>query len=203
MKREQQQQQLSALIDGELEPAALGPLIDRLAREPELAGCWERYHLISAVLHGEAVRHEARAIAPALSVRLATEPTVLAPRASRPPTAGPLIPLAGTALAASVAFLAVLAVPAFVVLQGVDREADDDPAVRSMAIADVSEATPGVVDRRLELMPSEYASRWHIDEPELESKLDRLLVTHQEYAPASGMKGLLPYATFVGYEAPR
>jgi sigma-E factor negative regulatory protein RseA len=45
--------------------------------------------------------------------------------------------------------------------------------------------------------------RWHLDRPDLASKLDLFLVNHQEAAPAAGVKGMLPYATLVGYEGPR
>jgi len=47
------------------------------------------------------------------------------------------------------------------------------------------------------------ARRWHVDEPALESKLDRFLVNHQEHSPVSRMQGFLPYATLVGYAASR
>ena len=35
------------------------------------------------------------------------------------------------------------------------------------------------------------------------AKLNSYLVNHQEYAPSTGMKGMLPYATFVSYDARR
>jgi hypothetical protein len=40
-------------------------------------------------------------------------------------------------------------------------------------------------------------------EPKLEPKLDRFLINHQASSPVSGIKGLLPYATVVGYESGR
>ncbi|AGA90591.1 negative regulator of sigma E activity [Thioflavicoccus mobilis 8321] len=194
MKREQQNQHLSALIDGELGVTSLPSLMDALERDPELAGCWERYHLISAALHGETISREIRDVAPAVAARLANEPTVLAPAAiSRRATPIQLAPAAGAALAATAAFLAVFAVPTFV---DFNRPANDAamPAVASNVPSPQTQP---------EFMLSDYGSRWHISQPDVENKLDRLLVTHQEYAPASGMKGLLPYATFVGYEAGR
>lgn len=192
MKREQQNQQLSALIDGELGAASLPSLMDALERDPELAGRWERYHLISAALHGEAVSRELRGVAPAVAARLAGEPTVLAPGARRRRVVPVQVaPIAGAALAATAAFLAVFAVPTLVDF----GDPLDEASVPAVAI-NGSSAPP-------EFALSDSSSRWHISQPDIEGKLDRLLVTHQEYAPASGMKGLLPYATFVGYEAGR
>lgn len=191
MKREQQNQEISALIDGELPPTGLGAVVDALERDPELAARWERYHMISAVLHGEAVRHEVRAVASTVAERLAAEPTVLAPRVPWRRAAVKVPPVAGAALAAGVAVVAVLAAPMFIDSQG----GINGPGSMPVAV-NPPPATP-------DLMLTEYGSRWHINEPDLESKLDRLLVTHQEYAPASGMKGLLPFATVVGYEAGR
>lgn len=192
MKREQQNQQLSALIDGELGAASLPSLMDALARDPELAARWERYHLISTALHGEAISRELRGVAPAVAARLASEPTILVPAALRRRTFRVQIaPMAGAALAATAAFLAVFAVPTFVHVGGPANES----SVPAVAVAEPP-AQP-------EFMLSDSGSRWHISQPDVEDKLDRLLVTHQEYAPASGMKGLLPYATFVGYEAGR
>ncbi|MFZ0790332.1 MAG: hypothetical protein WAM94_12015, partial [Chromatiaceae bacterium] len=45
--------------------------------------------------------------------------------------------------------------------------------------------------------------RWGLNTPDLQSKLDLFLVNHQEAAPATGVKGMLPYATLIGYEAAR
>jgi hypothetical protein len=50
---------------------------------------------------------------------------------------------------------------------------------------------------------STLTKRWHVDEPALESKLDRFLVNHKEQSPVTGVMGFLPYATVVGYEARR
>ncbi len=188
--REAQHQQLSALIDGELGDASLPALLDALERDPELAGRWERYHLISAALHGEPVRSDVRGVAEALATRLAAEPTVLAPAAiRRRASIYAAAPLAGAALAAAVAFLAIFAVPALF-----------EPTTDAAPPTTIAGNTLPPAPQFLLDYPSQ---RWHIDEPDLETKLDKLLVNHQEYAPASGMKGLLPYATFVGYDAGR
>lgn len=188
-----QNQQLSALVDGEQGPTTLPSILDALEHDTELAARWGRYHLISAALRGEPVRHEFLGVAPAVAARLAAEPTVLAPRRRRPALLAAAIgPLAGAGLAATAAFVAVFAVP---VLNELDPGSGAAPPATRVAV--------GTQRRPPQFTLEGSSQRWHISEPDIENKLDRFLVNHQEMAPASGIKGLLPYATFVGYEAGR
>ncbi len=70
-------QDISALMDGELDDKAAAELIDALARERESLETWRTYHLI-----GDALR-ESRPLSDGFSARvarqLAAEPTVVAP----------------------------------------------------------------------------------------------------------------------------
>ena len=43
--------------------------------------------------------------------------------------------------------------------------------------------------------------RWDTREPEAESALNAYLVEHNEFAPTSGMNGMLPYVRVVGYDS--
>jgi sigma-E factor negative regulatory protein RseA len=44
-------------------------------------------------------------------------------------------------------------------------------------------------------------TRWELlYKPQVESRLNSYLVNHQEYAPTTNMKGIMPYATFVSYD---
>lgn len=183
---EQQRQHLSALVDGEIDAVLLHPTLSALESNPDLAETWERYHLIGQALRREPVRPEYRQIAPRVRQCIANEPVPIARRAVRRPSR--LGPFAGAALAAAAAFLAVFAVPQ---LFGPDLSRPG-PAV---TVASVSPPA------RFEL--TQAGQRWNLEEPELKSKLDRFLVSHQAYSTASGIKGFLPYATVVGYEAGR
>ena len=51
----QRDRQLSALIDGDLAPDQARFLMRRLGHDPELAGRWQRWHLVGDVLRGEPV----------------------------------------------------------------------------------------------------------------------------------------------------
>lgn len=120
---EEIKQQLSALLDGELDPDARRFLLRRLHNDPELAGHWERWHLVRSCLRGETplpVRHDfAGRVAAALDLRPAA--------AAR----GTLLRWAGgMAVAASVAVTALLAVPG----TGPAPGADPAPAVASQVV---------------------------------------------------------------------
>ncbi|MBV5275503.1 MAG: sigma-E factor negative regulatory protein [Lamprocystis purpurea] len=191
----EQVSQLSALVDGELATRHAVPLVHSVGQDPALRATWERYHLIGQVLRGERVQSEVRGVAAAVRDRLRSEPTLVMPRAvvgvrSRIWHS----PLAGAAMAAGVVLLAVFAVPGFYrgPVSGTeltaDRSAGAQPA-RSAAVGDAA------IDHALR--------RWQTDRDALASKLDVFLVNHQETAPAAGVKGLLPYATLVGYERVR
>lgn len=102
-------EQLSALLDGELPPEETALLLKRLGREPELAQRLTRFRLCGDVLRGERVRPRAD-FTMRVSAAIAAEAPLPAPvRALRPPGGGRwLRPLAGLAVAASVAVVAVL-----------------------------------------------------------------------------------------------
>jgi len=185
---EQQRQHLSALVDGEIDPALEQATVSALESSDGLKASWERYHLIGAAIRSEPLREEYRQLATLVSARIADEPAPLAaPGLSKAP-ASRLGPFAGAALAASAAFFAVFAVPQLF---------DPRPETQAPAGDLVASSPP----RQFRL--TNPTQRWHLDKPALEKKLDRFLVNHQAQSPASGLKGFLPYATLVGYETQR
>lgn len=195
---------LSALLDGELAATQLPALLDALTDDPELRACWERYTLIGQSIRGEAIHINARQLAEQVRTALHTEPTLLRPPRSLPVPHRWSRRDTGWALAASVTLMAVLTLP----LLSTEPDAPE--------LADVSRNTPlntppstslsvPLVEQQLEhqLAQQFEHQRWHLEQPELASKLDRYLVTHQAKASASGATGLLPYAMLVGYETGR
>jgi sigma-E factor negative regulatory protein RseA len=182
-----QRQRLSELKDGELDSASASNVIDVLARDPELRGAWESYHLIGLAIRGEPIVADHRGIAEAVRERVRQEPTILAPRRLGIDRRVKLKPAAGIALAAAAALFAVFVVPALI---------DGSGSLQPMS----AKAPTFAAQDPATLIP---ARRWDLDRPELVNKLDLFLVTHQETAPTTGAKGMLPYATFVGYETGR
>lgn len=180
-------EELSALLDGELDAAVSTRLLNQLESDQELRASWERLHLIGHVIRGEPVHAHYREVAGRVRERLSREPTVLAPSAVKPDRPRSwVMPMLSTALAASLALVAVFALPPLF----------EQPAVPGSTLARSSKPAP-------ELYVRGPDNHWNLDKPAVESKLNRYLVNHQEYAPASRWKGLLPYATFVSYDPGR
>jgi sigma-E factor negative regulatory protein RseA len=184
---DEQVTQLSALVDGELTSRHAVPLYDSVECDPVLRATWERYHLIGQALRGERVQPQVRGLAAAVREQLNSEPAPVRPRAASVQPRVWHSPFAGAALAAAAAFVAVFAVPSL--FQG--------PTPAPIPTAALAVAPPPAIGA-----PANPAvRRWQTDRDDLASKLDLFLVNHQEAAPASGVKGMLSYATLVGYEA--
>ncbi len=180
---------LSALIDGELAANEISEVVERLTGSEDLWGHWDRYHVIGDVIRGEEIRSEFREVACGVRDRLRDEPTILAPpRRNGPRFRGQWIkPAAGSALAASVAAIALLAAPQFI-----SQEPSSPPVVTAV------EETPPE-----RLYAAQSGTRWNLSKPDVESKLNAYLVNHQEFASTPSVKGMLPYVTFVSYDAGR
>jgi len=218
--------QLSALVDGELTPHTALSLCDALERDPALSATWERYHLIGQALRGERVGREARGVAAAVREQLRHAPAPVASRALPSRPRAWRSPFAGAALAAAAAFLAVFAVPSLYqgpesmtasprpLVERLDvggeerlaREGEVAAAVASAAGPNTEGAGFGTDPARTTTTPTLVPAapvqpwrRWQTDRDDLASKLDLFVVNHQEAAPAAGVKGVLPYATLIGY----
>ena len=186
---EQTRETLSALIDGELTSNATSAVVEQLTESDDLCGHWDRYHVIGDVIRGEEIRSEYRGVASGVRDKLQREPTVFAPsRRSRVRLRRKWIkPVAGSALAASVAAIALLAAPQFI-----NQDTSSPPLLTSI------EDTPPK-----QLYYARSGTSWNLSKPDVESKLNAYLVNHQEYAPTPSVKGMLPYVTFVSYDTGR
>jgi negative regulator of sigma E activity len=102
-------EQLSALMDGELPPEETALLMRRLEREPELAERLSRYRAIGDVLRNDRAQPSAD-FASRVSAAVAREPApaVSVRRASRPARWRALRPVMGLGVAADVGALAVV-----------------------------------------------------------------------------------------------
>ncbi|HVY05110.1 MAG TPA: sigma-E factor negative regulatory protein [Burkholderiales bacterium] len=76
-------EKISAFMDGEVDGAEANGQIARLKEESRLRAGWETYHLIGDTLRGERIQMSGRFVE-TFSARLASEPTVLAPRPRNP-----------------------------------------------------------------------------------------------------------------------
>jgi sigma-E factor negative regulatory protein RseA len=102
-------EQVSALMDGELERESARFLLRRLEHEPELAARFGRYHVIRACLRRELSLGRPGDFAAGVQARLQRDATADAPHAARPARRW-LRAAAGGILAAGVAAVALIAV---------------------------------------------------------------------------------------------
>ena len=121
-------EQLSALIDGELDQNGSAKLLSELCKDNELKRCWQSYHVIRESMRGgmpDTFRH---GFADQIMSAIESEPAILAPQTRFKPNIRISNPaakrFAGFAIAASVATLAVI---------GVQSIYKDDPAVIHVA----------------------------------------------------------------------
>ncbi len=118
--------QLSALMDGELDDDEARLLLAGLRERDDLRAEWATWHLIGDSLRG--APFPGSAFSARFSERLAAEPVVLAPRRLHPINR----PAINWALAASLAAVSLVAWTAFQLNQpdtGIQREAGQPPAV--------------------------------------------------------------------------
>lgn len=204
MGEQELRESLSALVDGELTRAQAERVLDAVLRDPELREQWRRHHLIGAVLSGQtAAPRYADGIAERVAAVLAADAAPRGPRYSpryrrawRP-----------AALAAS---LAVLAVVVGLHLADGGRDGDTLPteqataAMPDTAAAGASGARPTapLAARSNKGVPRTERTRmtWNDARPAVEARLNAYLLNHNEYL-AGGVRGMLPYARVVGYDA--
>lgn len=183
---EKKHEALSALVDGEL-PAEDGPrLLDEVLEDGMLKRRWSTYHLIGDVMRKHVIDKQA------------LEGDGAAPPDSRvvPLRRRGMHPLAGLALAASVALLAVIGI--FAVSEPDKAPLEIAGKTVSVEIPSSSDSGPipvvaGSVGLDLTRMT------WNDAGPEVTTRLNGYLVTHNEYL-ANGMRGMLPYARIVAYD---
>ncbi len=170
-------EKLSALMDDELDELETRRLLAALGEDAGAHATWGRYHAIRAVLRREALPAEGRDIARRVRERLVDQP---GPGRGRLPLAR----LAGQlALAASVAGVAILGA--------------------RLWLGSASE--PVTPTAKNDAAPAEYlrasTTRWDTKERDVENTLNAYLVEHNEFAPAAGVSGMLPYVRVVGYDS--
>jgi sigma-E factor negative regulatory protein RseA len=104
------QEHLSSLIDGELDPHETAAVLEALCRDPELQRRWSDLHLVGDALRStEVAACHVEGFCARVSVALQDEPTVLAPVRRRTALRRLVVP--GVAIAASVAAISFVAIP--------------------------------------------------------------------------------------------
>jgi len=99
-------ERISAFMDGELEDHEAAAQVRRLKEDLDLRVAWDTYHLIGDAMRGEA--GYASGLAVKVKARLASEPTVVAPKARMPERNVRRLALSAAAAVAGVALVAWL-----------------------------------------------------------------------------------------------
>ncbi|WP_456445621.1 sigma-E factor negative regulatory protein [Thiolapillus sp.] len=187
---------LSALIDNELEELEMLKASHEISRNPDLRDMLVRYQLISDSLRGESVQLSSMKLVNSVSARLESEPTVLAPKKASARLPRWVQPVAGTALAASVAAVGILLGPQLI--NGGSRQLAPADMGRQIVAQPIGDVKPEPV------MVSQAENHWKtIDDKTTRKRLDRYLEQHSQYAVApGGVQGVMPYTSYVSYGQP-
>ncbi len=176
-------EQLSALVDDELAEAEQDLLTRRIGTDPELHRRLVRYQVISDALRNQLPDRIDPAFSARVQAAVSKEAVQTADIPARRRLARLLKPVAGVAMAASVAVVAVLS------LQSDREETAAPPAVAS---------APSSTDYIRADSTPEPAIRQHTGK-----NLDIYLVNHNEYAVNRRMQGMLPYVRIISHDMNR
>jgi sigma-E factor negative regulatory protein RseA len=179
-------EQLSAFIDGELAAAEQRLLLAQLGRDPELKRSCQTFHLIGAALRDQLPECMDAQLAERVSQAIEKE-AAMTPGTPRRDWNwhGFLKPAAGFAIAASVAVIAVLGV----------RQLQPDAAAPAPVVATAPLSGPERGYVRVD------SGDWDSRSTRTADYLNRYLVSHNEYAASSGMRGVLPYVRIVASDS--
>ncbi|MGH8764269.1 MAG: sigma-E factor negative regulatory protein [Burkholderiales bacterium] len=168
-------EQISALMDGELDGYDAGGALNGLAGEGEARDAWRRYHLI-----GDAMRDRrplSAGFTARVSERLAKEPTVLAPK----PAATRPVFTRWHALSAAASFAAVA-------------------MVGWVAFGPQTQETAPLAQAPKQRVPVEVAQAVQVAPPDAANDY---LLAHQGYSPRNSLQGVAPYVRMVSGESLR
>ena len=168
---EKTKQQLSMLLDGELDFEQALILHDRMDSEPELQALWHRQNLISQALKTEPLTLGGEDFVNQVSEAIQAEPTVLVPKRRRTYQ----VPKTALAVAASVACLALFVFN--YMPKGISPPSSDLMIAESPSIA----------------KPRPLLARV---EPSYDARFNEYLVSHQQ---GSLTPGMLSHARIVSY----
>ncbi|MCP5142414.1 MAG: sigma-E factor negative regulatory protein [Chromatiales bacterium] len=179
-------EQLSALMDGELPAGEQDLLLRRLDADPALRAWWQRQHRAREVLRNEASPYMEVDLAGRVMAALDDDSGFVA-ETVKPNGASWWRPVAGLAVAASVATVAIIGVQQF-------QSQGDAPMLVAERLP--TSGTPLWASRENSGITRVVAAA---DEGRLrDPRLDAYLASHAEQAMMLGSGGWLPYSRLVG-----
>ena len=197
-------ERISALMDGELDEQLHHSTADELLNKDEARETWSRYHLISDTLRQQLPNGIDNQFSSRVMAALDDEPTVLAPPAARTSTLTQR--LAGLAVAASVAAVAVMGVQ-FIYQEDGQAPVEQIAKTSTTSLPNTSLANRVPTSQAL----AQAAARQNIQtvtqsmnpaKPALPAKrfppnLNKYLVDHNQQTARAAVQGVMPYARIV------
>tara|TARA_R110000782_G_scaffold235939_4_gene322000 strand:+ start:1867 stop:2445 length:579 start_codon:yes stop_codon:yes gene_type:complete len=184
-------EQLSALVDGEYE-GNNDKAFEQLIHSQEMKNTWSRYHLIGDCLREQLPEKISVQLSSRISKALLDEPTVLAPQKTKQFN---LKPLAGFAIAASVAMAAVFTV----------QQSNETNSISTVPALTASTSTAIPQTQTFSFPDAQVlpASVKKSDTPKevANQRLNNYLMNHNEYRSNGSMNGILPYVRLVTIES--
>jgi sigma-E factor negative regulatory protein RseA len=174
-------EQISALMDGELDERSAGMAINALKGDREALEAWRHYHLISDAMRDSRLLSEG--FAARLGERLAAEPTVLAPSGLRAMQPRKWLPVPAAA-AASVAAVGLVAWLAFTPQQ--------QPSAPVASVAEIARSPAVAAAVAPAIKPASVP---------LPSSANDYLLAHQGFSPRMYFQGMAPYVRTVSEPA--
>jgi sigma-E factor negative regulatory protein RseA len=167
-------EKVSALMDGEMEGGDADFVIDRVIKNEEARTHWDTYHLISDAFRNEYLL--SRDFVANVAVRLAAEPTILAPRPRRD-----FLSRVRTHALSVAASIAAVATVGWLALG--NSPFSSEPSSVSIATAP-QQAQTAVTAGALRPVA-------------LDGSMRAYLFAHQEYSPTTQIQGVAPYVRTV------
>lgn len=166
---------ISALMDGELDDAQKNAQLERLRGDADSRERWDLFHVIGDALRGE--RMLSHDFARRIAERLATEPTVLAPRRS-------VVRKAATYALSLAASLSAVAMVAWVALAPTGLTSSRDLAGPVAAVVGQPAPATPIAPPASPVMVVSVPSG---------GTMNDYILAHQGFSPSTAIQGVAPY----------
>lgn len=228
-------EKFSAAIDGELEHSELNDTFRKICQDDELKDCWQRYHLIRDALQSNLPNKINFKFSQSVMAAIESEPTVLTPssisneqsvfdkRLFKKQLTPVMKRVAGLAIAASVAAIAVISVqstqgPAFqsennqqLATMPSDSEfsrlpsanvTSADATIADVTITNVTPASTATMQVLSSFPNSKIPSATLAANHQSFPNLQKYVVDHNQRVLSSPIQGVMPYARIVILRSP-
>jgi sigma-E factor negative regulatory protein RseA len=178
---EQIREQISAIMDGEMESTSCSASI----KSEEFKQTWFRYHLISDCINNRISTYHDITLSKNISEAIQSEPTILSPSSIY------LKPIAGLAVAASVAALAIIGIQQL-------QSPQDPNSSQTVPVAQVQTPSPQIEYGVPVSLPKSGTPRPVQVKMQSDMRINRYLLNHNEYRTNMGVGGVSPHVRLIG-----